>query len=263
MKLPAVFVSHGAPTLALDRADETHAFLAGLGRALGEKPRGVICVSAHWEASTPTLGAAPSPSTIHDFYGFPDALYRIRYAAPGDPGLARRAKTMLDAAGLSAREDAQRGFDHGAWVPLSLAYPNADVPVIQLSVQSELDAAHHVALGRALAPLRDEGILILGSGGATHDLRRAMLAMRSEATTLAPDVAAFEAWLVEHIEGGDTDTLVAWTTEAPHPRRNHPTPEHFLPLFVPLGAAPAGTKGRVLHRSFAYGALSMAAFAWD
>jgi len=256
--MPAVFVSHGAPTLALETHDPTHQFLRELAAVTGT-PKGVLCVSAHWEAAAPTLGAAPRPGTIHDFFGFPDELYRIRYPAPGDPALAARARELLSNATL----DDVRGLDHGAWVPLSLAWPDADVPVVQLSVQSGLDAAHHLALGRALAPLRDEGILILGSGGATHDLRRAMLAQRNDATTIAPDIEAFEAWLVAHVTGGDTDTLVAWTTEAPHPRRNHPTPEHFLPLFVPLGAAPAGAKGRVLHRRFAYGALSMAAFAWD
>jgi 4,5-DOPA dioxygenase extradiol len=261
VKLPAVFVSHGAPTLALESHDPTHVFLQTLGASLG-KPKGILCVSAHWEASAPTLGASTKPETIHDFYGLPDALYRIRYGAPGDPTLAESAHVLLTAAGLSARKDVQRGLDHGAWVPLLLAYPDADVPVVQLSVQSGLDAAHHVALGRALAPLRDEGILILGSGGATHDLRRAMLGGREDAP-VPRDVEQFEDWLVSQVEAGATDALQAWTSEAPHARANHPTPEHFLPLFVPLGAAPQGTKGRVLHRRFAYGALSMAAFAWD
>ena len=257
----SVFVSHGAPTLAIDPHDPTHVFLQGLGELVG-KPRGIVCVSAHWEAKVPTLGAAPSPPTIHDFYGFPEALYRIRYGAPGDPALAKRAHALLEAAGISVREDAQRGFDHGAWVPLSLAWPHANVPVVQLSVQSGLDASHHLALGRALSPLRDEGILVLGSGGATHDLRRAMLGGREDAP-VPHDVEQFEAWLVSNVENGATDTLVGWESNAPFARQNHPTPEHFLPLFVPLGAAPAGTKGRVLHRRFAYGALSMAAFAWD
>jgi 4,5-DOPA dioxygenase extradiol len=141
-------------------------------------------------------------------------------------------------------------------------YPDADVPALQLSVQSRLDAAHHAALGRALAPLRDEGILVLGSGGATHDLRRLAWGAGPD-DQVPPDVRAFEEWLVARIETGETAELVAWRTRAPHADANHPTPEHFLPLFVPLGAAPEGTRGRVLHRTFAYGALSMAAFAWD
>ncbi|MEP7028901.1 MAG: class III extradiol ring-cleavage dioxygenase, partial [Candidatus Eisenbacteria bacterium] len=164
-------------------------------------------------------------------------------------------------AGLAAGLDDRRGLDHGAWVPLSLLYPDADVPVIQLSVQSRLDAAHHVALGAALAPLRKESVLILGSGGATHDLRRA--AFGADEQAVPPDIRSFEEWLVECVTGGDTDSMVEWRTHAPYPEANHPTPEHFLPLFVPLGAAPEATKGRLLHRAFAYGALSMAAFAWD
>lgn len=261
MRTPAIFVSHGAPTLAIERDDPTHVFLKTLGETLA-KPRGILCVSAHWEASAPTLGTVQRPDTIHDFYGFPQELYTIRYQAPGDPALAARAQELLAAAGHAARLDPQRGLDHGAWVPLTLAYPAADIPVFQLSVQSGLDAAHHVALGRALAPLRDEGVLILGSGGATHDLRRAAFHPPDD-SSVPPDVRAFEEWLVANVETGETEDLIAWTSKAPHPRRNHPTPEHFLPLFVPLGAAGDGTKGRLLHRRFAYGALSMAAFAWD
>jgi 4,5-DOPA dioxygenase extradiol len=260
MKFPAVFVSHGAPSLALEPADPTHGFLLELGHTLG-KPSAVVCVSAHWEAPQPSVSAAEHPSTIHDFYGFPAPLYDIRYPAPGHPALAARVGAMLGAAAAPATLDARRGLDHGAWVPLSLMYPAADVPVLQLSVQSRLGAAHHAALGRALAPLRDEGVLILGSGGATHDLRR--VAWGASEEDVPADVRAFEGWLVKCVESGATDELIAWRERAPSPASNHPTPEHFLPLFVPLGAAVPGTKGRVLHRAFAYGALSMAAFAWD
>jgi len=260
VKLPAVFVSHGAPTLAIESHEPTHAFLKELGKTMA--PRAIVCISAHWEAREPTISAGQAPATIHDFYGFPEALYRIRYGAPGDPALAARVRDLLAGAGIAAELDDHRGLDHGAWVPLSLAWPRADVPVLQLSVQSALGAAHHAALGRALAPLRDEGILILGSGGATHDLRRASLGGDTD-PPVPPDVRAFEEWLVDGVEAGATADLVAWTERAPYARQNHPTPEHFLPLFVPLGAASDGTKGRVLHRTFAYGALSMAAFAWD
>jgi 4,5-DOPA dioxygenase extradiol len=261
MKTPAVFVSHGAPTLAIETDDPTHVFLTQLGRTLG-KPRAVLCVSAHWEASRPSLGAAEAPQTIHDFYGFPEPLYSIHDPSPGDPALAERARVLLHDAGLEPQLDERRGRDHGAWVPLTLMYPDGDVPSVQLSVQSRLDAAHHAALGRALAPLRDEGVLILGSGGATHDLRRAAF-RHPDSAQVPDDVRAFEAWLVDGIEAGETDALVGWLERAPHARANHPTPEHFLPLFVPLGAAAPGTKGRTLHRTFAYGALSMAAFAWE
>jgi 4,5-DOPA dioxygenase extradiol len=246
----------------IESSEPTYAFLKKLAGVVGAKPRAIVCISAHWEARQPVLTAAPAPATIHDFYGFPEALYRIRYGAPGDPALAARIRDLLAGAGIAAALDDHRGFDHGAWVPLSLAWPDADVPVIQLSVQSAAGAAHHLALGRALAPLRDEGVLILGSGGATHDLRRASLGGRPDPPVPA-DVRAFEEWLVSHVEAGATGDLVDWLERAPHALANHPTPEHFLPLFVPLGAAADGTKGRVLHRTFAYGALSMAAFAWD
>jgi 4,5-DOPA dioxygenase extradiol len=242
MKMPAVFVSHGAPTLAIESHEPTHAFLLSLGKALPEKPRAILCVSAHWEARQPTLSAAPEPATIHDFYGFPEALYRIRYEAPGDPVLAARVRGLVAAAGIEAALDEHRGLDHGAWVPLSLAYPAADVPVLQLSVQSSLGASHHVALGRALAPLREEGILILGSGGATHDLRRASLGGRPD-PPVPPDVRAFEEWLVSGVEAGATADLVAWQERAPYARENHPTAEHFLPLFVPLGGRARGNEG--------------------
>jgi 4,5-DOPA dioxygenase extradiol len=254
----AVFVSHGAPTLVVDPVP-AHDFLRGLSAALG-KARAVLCVSAHWEAKRPTVTGSAAPGTIHDFGGFPDALYAIRYPAPGDPALARRVATLLAGAGLDAAIDAERGLDHGAWVPLSLMAPAADRPVVQLSVQSRLGPAHHLALGTALRPLRDEGILILGSGGATHDLR----AIRDRSTDAPPpeETRAFDDWLAAAVVGGDAEALLDYERRAPAARRNHPTPEHFLPLFVPLGAA-GSPRGRVLHRSFTYGVLSMAAFAWD
>ncbi len=258
MSLPSVFISHGAPSLALEPDDPTHVFLSGLGVTLG-RPRAIVCVSAHWEAPRPSVTGAMAPVTIHDFYGFPEPLYAIRYPAPGDPALAAQVLSLLSSAGLDTALDDKRGFDHGMWVPLSLMYPGADVPVLQLSVQSGLGAAHHAALGAALAPLRNEGVLILGSGGATHDLRR----VARGGSAVPSDVRWFEEWLVEGVTEGETTELIEWRTHAPYPAANHPTPEHFLPLFVPLGAAPEGTKGRVLHRAFAYGALSMAAFAWD
>ena len=258
-RLPGVFVSHGAPSLLLDDTP-TRSFLAGLGASIG-RPRGIVCVSAHWEASRPTVTASASPATLCDFYGFPAALYAMRYPAPGDPALARRVASLLAAAGLDAEEDPSRGFDHGAWVPLTLMYPGADVPVVQLSVQSALGAAHHLEMGRALAPLRDEGVLVLGSGGATHDLR----GFFGHALDDAPEDYAreFDGWLRDAVVRGDDAALAAWAERAPHARRNHPTAEHFLPLLVPAGSAGRGARGRVLHAAFEFGVLSMAAFAWD
>ncbi len=257
--LPSVFVSHGAPTLVLDDTP-TRAFLETLGEAIG-RPTGIVCVSAHWEERRPTVSATPAPGTIHDFFGFPGALYSMRYPAAGDPALAHRVASLFLAAGLAAAEDPSRGLDHGAWVPLSLMYPRADVPVVQLSVQSALGPDHHLEMGRALAPLRREGVLVRGSGGATHTLgdfgRHAID---------APPVAyarEFDDWLHDAVVRGDRAALAAYAEVSPHGRRNHPTPEHFLPLFVPAGAAGRDAPGRRLHAAFQYGVLSMAAFAWD
>jgi 4,5-DOPA dioxygenase extradiol len=255
MSLPAVFVSHGAPSLPLTDSPAA-AFLRGLGVTLG-RPAAILCVSAHWDSERPALSLAERPETIYDFRGFPDALYRLTYPAPGAPELARRAAGLLAAAGEMLELDAGRGLDHGAWVPLLLMYPEADIPVVQLSVQSGRGAAPHLALGRALAPLRDEGVLILGSGGAVHNLRQFF---GNPGAT--PDWAlAFDDWLCRQVEAGAVEALVDYRAKAPHGRQAHPSEEHFLPLHVALGAGGEGVRGRVLHRSFD-GSLSMAAFAF-
>ncbi|MBZ5536361.1 MAG: dioxygenase [Acidobacteriia bacterium] len=256
--LPTLFVSHGAPTLLIDPGP-TRDFLKELGETLG-RPRGILCVSAHWEASTPTVTLGPNPKTIHDFFGFPPELYEVSYPAPGDRQLAQGIIEMLKADGFAGKEDSERGLDHGAWVPLKLMFPEADVPVVQLSVQSGLGADHHLRMGKALQPLRKAGVLILGSGGATHNLRE----FQGQAIDVPPPdyVKDFETWLCQAVTEGREDALINYQINGPSARRNHPTPEHFLPLFVPLGAA-GGAQGRLLHRAFTYGILSMAAFAWD
>ncbi|MGF1610346.1 MAG: DODA-type extradiol aromatic ring-opening family dioxygenase [Kiloniellales bacterium] len=256
MTLPAVFVSHGAPSLPLTDSLAA-AYLRGLGATLG-RPKAVLCVSAHWDTTRPMLSLAERPETIYDFRGFPEALYRLTYPAPGAPDLARRAAALLAEAGETAELVPDRGLDHGAWVPLLLIYPRADIPVVQLSVQSGRGASAHLALGRALAPLRDEGVLILGSGGAVHNLRQYF-----GDPSARPDWAlAFDDWLCRQVEAGAVEELVDYRVKAPHGRQAHPSEEHFLPLHVALGAAGEGAQGRVLHRSFD-GSLSMAAFAFD
>jgi 4,5-DOPA dioxygenase extradiol len=257
--LPAIFVSHGAPTLVIDPIP-THDFLIELGQSL-PRPQAVICISAHWEAAAPMLNLPAQPETIYDFYGFPDELYRISYSAPGSPDLAQRVAKMLMRAGFDASTHPKRGLDHGAWVPLKLMYPQADIPVVQLSVQSRLGATHHLALGRALQPLREEGVLIMGSGGATHNL----LAFRGQPvdSPVQEYASAFDEWLDQCIREGQENLLVDYLNQGPFARRNHPSPEHYLPLLVPLGAAGAGARGRRIHHAFTYGILSMAAFAWD
>lgn len=257
-RLPAVFISHGAPTLPLTHAPARD-FLAGYGAALG-RPSAVLAVSAHWETATPMLGAATAPETIHDFYGFPRALYDLRYAAPGSPALARRAADLLESVGVSARLE-QRGLDHGVWVPLMLMYPAADIPVVQLSLQTHLGAAHQLRVGEALRPLRDEGVLVMGSGSATHNLGELRF---GTIDALPPSwVSDFGEWLADCVAEGRIEDLLDYRRRAPNAARNHPSEEHFLPIFTALGAAGDKPKGRRVHASTTYGALAMDMYEWD
>lgn len=268
-KFPTLFVSHGSPTLLFDD-DRAHRFLAGLAAKL-PRPKEILVISAHWETDAPTVSAVPWPATIHDFGGFAQALYEVEYPAPGAPVLAGRAARLLEAAGFAVSRDPRRGLDHGAWVPLKLVYPDADIPVTQLSIQTRLGPAHHLAVGRALAPLREEGVLIVASGAATHNLE-AVLSTRFTLDAAVPDwVAAFSAWLAETLDGGDVDALLDYRARAPHARANHPTEDHILPLFVALGAAMGeggagagmGAKAERLHASFSFGALAMDVYAFS
>jgi 4,5-DOPA dioxygenase extradiol len=258
LTLPSLFVSHGAPTLILENGP-TCGFLRHLGGEL-PRPKAVIAVSAHWETARPTLSAVTRPETIHDFFGFPEALYRMRYPAPGSPELAKRAASLLNASGIAARIDKERGLDHGAWVPLMLMHPKADIPVLQLSIQPQLGPAHHVAVGRALAPLRAEGVLILASGGAVHNLR-ALAWNRSD----SPEgwAQGFDDWLMRKIESGAVDDLVAYRERAPGGVQAHPRDEHLMPLYVALGAAGENAIGKRIHHGFEHGSLSMAAFSFS
>jgi 4,5-DOPA dioxygenase extradiol len=253
MQLPAIFVSHGAPTLAIDR-DPTHEFLRGLGPSLGT-PKAILCVSAHWEARVPTVSLSPGPPTIHDFYGFPRELYDLRYPAPGAPEVANRTLELLKSDGWETAADSKRGLDHGAWVPLLLMYPEAQIPVTQLSVQTHLGAAAHLKMGRALAPLRKEGVLLLGSGGAVHNL--ALFGMDQTPAW----AAGFDEWLNEKILSGAEDELAHYRTRNPDALTAHPTEEHFLPLFVAMGAGGLAGVSR-LHHGFTYGSIGMAAYSF-
>jgi 4,5-DOPA dioxygenase extradiol len=250
-------VSHGSPMLALDPG-ATGVFWEELGKTL-PRPEAVLCISAHWMTAVPALSRAERPETIHDFSGFPEPLYRLRYSPPGAPGLADRAAELLQAADLSPALDPTRGLDHGAWVPLRSIYPAADVPVTQLAIQPRRDAAWHFRLGEALAPLRRENILILASGGAVHNLRD--LARDGGAT---PDWARrFDDWLAERAAAGDTEALLDWERSAPEARRAQPSEDHLLPIFVALGAAGRGARGSRIHQGFSLGSLSLAAFRFD
>ena len=255
----SLFVSHGAPTLLIEPGP-THRFLETLGTSF-DHPRAVLCISAHWGTSHPVVTSAAHPHTIHDFYGFPEQLYKIQYNASGDPDLAHRIVDLLKDADFAAEMDSTRGLDHGAWVPLKLMYPRADVPVVQLSVQADLPADHHLKIGRSLQALRQEGILILGSGGATHNLREAQ--WQNDSSQPPHWVQAFVDWLFKAITDGDDTELINYVSRAPEALRNHPTAEHFLPLFVPMGAADNNPQGHILHDAISHQVLSMAAFAWN
>jgi 4,5-DOPA dioxygenase extradiol len=254
--MPVVFVSHGAPTLAIEKND-AHRFLRTFGKQLG-RPRGILVVSAHFDAPVATVTAAASPRTIHDFGGFPRELYEMTYPAPGSPKLAGDIVELLAAAEVPTRATASRGLDHGAWIPLSLMYPKADIPVVQVSIDPRRGSGYHLELGRHLAPLRDEGVLIMGSGGVTHNLRE--LAWEGGQAGTPQWAAAFNEWVAEVIAAGRIDDLLAYRDLAPDAARNHPTEEHFFPLLCALGATSGDERRARVHHSYTMGALSMDAY---
>lgn len=253
-RLPTLFIPHGGgpcffmdpPFGPKDTWDRMAAYLRGIDAAIGRRPKAVLVISGHWEEDRPTVGTAAHPDLIFDYYGFPEHTYRLTYPAPGAPAVGQRVRALLAAAGIGSGEDGQRGYDHGVFIPFLLIYPNADVPALQLSLRHDLDAEAHLAIGRALAPLRDEGVLIVGSGMSYHNLRN----------FFSPDPASNEAahrfddWLTEAVETPDPEIrarqLAAWAT-APGGRACHPRPEHLLPLMVAAGAAGADTGRRTFN----------------
>lgn len=257
--LPTLFISHGSPMLALTDTP-AHRFLAGLGRTL-PRPRAILVASAHWEsAGAPAVSLAAKPETIHDFGGFPQALFDIQYPADGAPEAAAQAAGLLEQAGFAVKRSPTRGLDHGAWVPLKLMYPDADIPVAQIALIRGGSPADHERMGRALATLRAQGVLIVGSGSMTHNLYE--LRSRDIDTDVPPWVREFSLWTKQRLQANDRGALLDYRAQAPSGARNHPTEEHFLPLFVAMGAA-AGDDGNrparaeLLHDSFEYGILAM------
>jgi 4,5-DOPA dioxygenase extradiol len=235
-------------------------FLRRLGTEI-EKPRAAVIASPHFPAREPVVVADPHPAMIYDFGGFPDELYHITYPAPGDPDLAGEAAELIRAAGLPAHVVGERGFDHGTWVPLSLIWPDASVPIVQLSVEPMQNAAYHHALGRALAPLRDEDVLVIGTGAMTHNFQELFRGgMKPVDAPPAEWAKTFTDWIADRAAVGDIDALVDYVAEAPEATRAHPADDHFLPFFVALGAAGEGAKGERIHASIEYGALAMDAY---
>lgn len=255
-RAPVLFVSHGAPTVALEPG-AFGAALAGFAASAG-RPRALVVVSAHWTAGR-ELGvtSAARHRLIYDFGGFPEALYRLEWPAPGAPDVAARAAALLGAAGFHPALDPLRGLDHGVWIPLRLAWPAADVPVVQVALPAA-DPAELLRLGAALRPLRDEGVLLVASGGVVHNLGQVDF---GPAPAPVPWAVRFDAWVRDRVAALDAAGLGRWREDAPDALRAHPTPEHLAPIFVALGARADGDRPDTLHEEIVYGSLSMRSFA--
>ena len=254
--MPSLFISHGAPTFATEPG-LAGAQLRTLGLAL-DKPRAVVVVSPHWMTRGVEITATDRPETVHDFGGFPRALYSLQYPAPGSPELAAQIQRQLALQGISAKLDTGRGLDHGAWVPLMHLFPQADVPVVQVSLPFDTDEAKALALGQALAPLAKDGVLIVGSGSLTHNLYE----FRTGQAQAASYAQEFTAWVRQAVLDGDMTRLGQTLELAPHADRAHPTTEHFLPLLVAAGAASASSPVTVLNGGIRHGVLAMESYVF-
>ena len=239
-KMPTLYLAHGGgPCFFMDWTmgpantwDRTAAWLRSIDGHLPDKPRALLVVSAHWEEEVPTILASEAPPLLFDYHGFPKHTYELTWPAPGSPDLAARVGQLLAAAGIENKKETKRGFDHGVFIPLKVAYPDAQIPTVQLSLKAGLDPAAHLAIGRALAPLRDEGVLIVGSGMSYHNMRGFMSPRGRE------DSEAFDAWLAQVVTkepAARTAALENWS-EAPSARASHPREEHLIPLMVAAGA---------------------------
>ncbi|MES2880106.1 MAG: class III extradiol ring-cleavage dioxygenase [Pseudomonadota bacterium] len=255
-KAPVFFISHGAPTFALEPG-VLGAKLTALGRQL-TGVKAVLVVSPHWQTRDVKVMSTAAPETVHDFGGFPSALYDLHYPAPGHPQFAAEAARLLDKAGLSVSFDERRGLDHGAWVPLRHLLPEATLPVFQVSIPYDLNAASAYQLGQALAPLREQGVMIVNSGGMTHNLYE----FRQSGANVAAYAVEFTHWVRQAVTSHDIERLVDYRNLAPHAQRAHPTDEHFLPLLVALGARADGEAAQVIAGGITHSVLSMESYAW-
>jgi aromatic ring-opening dioxygenase catalytic subunit (LigB family) len=243
MTLPTLYIPHGGgPCFFMDWTmgppdtwDRMAEWLRSIEGSLPEKPRALLVVSAHWEAQVPTVTSSTAPPLLYDYYGFPPSTYELKWPAPGAPELATRVRSLLEGAGIESASDASRGFDHGVFIPLKVSYPEAHLKTVQLSLQVGLDPHEHLAIGRALAPLRDEGVLIVGSGMSYHNMR----AFMSRSAQARAESATFDRWLGETVAAAPParDAALAAWDRAPSARHAHPREEHLLPLMVAAGAA--------------------------
>ena len=254
MTQPSLFISHGGPNIVTDES-EARRFLESLPKLI-ERPSAIVVASAHYETRGTEVVADPKPGMLYDFGGFAEELYEMKYAAPGDPILAGRVATLLEENNLECRVINERGYDHGTWTPLILAFPEADIPVVQLSIDPSKDARYHHALGKALAPLRDDNVLLIGSGHITHNLRDVFSVMRSgvqPTPRMKEQVGAFLGWFVDRFAVGDHAALMDWENRAPFVSENHPTTEHLMPLFFAYGAGGSEAKATRIHDSRQFG----------
>lgn len=256
---PSMFISHGAPTFALEPG-ELGQRLSQWGQSL-DGVEAIVAVSPHWQTPGLQVTSNPTPPTIHDFFGFAQALYAIAYHAPGSATIAKQVLDALESGGMPAQLTATQGMDHGVWVPLLHLRPQADIPVICVSLPIDATPASTWQLGQTLRPLRDQGILIMGTGSMTHNLAE-FRATDQDATPPLPYVQAFTAWVQDRVQQRDVHALLQYRTLAPHARRAHPTEEHFLPLFVALGASKDRDTFNVLADEVRHGMLSMASYLW-
>ena len=257
---PAIFVGHGSPMIMFEPSPSRN-FLSSLATVV-ERPDAIILISAHHDMAGAVVTSVERPATIHDFGGFPQALFDLQYPAKGDPELASEVAALLSAQGLPTTIDPERGLDHGAWVPLMLAWPDADIPVVQLSISSNHAPEWHYRVGQALAPLRERNILIIGSGSLTHNLRAVFVDRRGHDAETPEWVSAFADWMKDRFDAGDAQAVLNAVDEAPFGPKNHPTMDHILPLFAAMGAGSETLNAERLHHSYTYGVLSMDAYAF-
>ncbi len=255
--MPALFISHGAPNFIISDLPARH-FMENLEATVG-RPDAIVMVSAHFETSGVAVVTDPAPDMIYDFGGFEPELYRMVYPAPGDPELAGRVIDLLSDAGFAPQAVALRGYDHGAWTPLMAAYPDAGIPVVQVSIDPSRDARYHYELGKALAPLRARNVLVIGSGHITHNLRAFFMRGRNPDldASIGKWVDDFTAWMHDRAAAGDIEALLDWEKRAPFAAENHPEAEHLMPFFVALGAGQGGRAERIHHSK------QMGFFAYD
>jgi 4,5-DOPA dioxygenase extradiol len=257
-RISSIFISHGAPNIVLSDLPAKR-FLQTMAADL-PSPKAIVVVSAHFEHDGVAVVTDPNPGMIYDFGGFEAELYQMVYAAPGSPDVAEQALALLEKAGFNPVRVAKRGYDHGTWNPLILAFPEADIPVVQVSVDPAQDARHHYAVGKALAPLANDGVLIIGSGHITHNLRGFFMRGRNAEFDAAIDHASaeFVQWIYARVSEGNIEALLDWEIKAPFPKENHPETEHFMPFFAALGAGGPHAIGTRLHHS-----LQNGFFAYD